>query len=35
LGWKKTALIEDDKGKLIKAKYTEFRFKTKDDVESD
>jgi hypothetical protein len=29
---KTTALIEDECGKLIKAKYTEFRFKTDADV---
>lgn len=29
---KTTALIEDEKGSLIKAKYTEFRFKTDADV---
>ena len=29
---KTTALIEDESGKLIKAKYTEFRFKTDADV---
>ena len=29
---KTTALIEDEQGKLIKAKHTEFRFKTDADV---
>ena len=29
---KKTALIEDENGKFIEAKYTEFRFKTDADV---
>ena len=29
---KTTALIEDEKGELIKAKYSEFRFKTDADV---